>query len=197
MNLYMSNEYTGESGLACYIYIKDNRVYGLSKDDAPNSESALLYDFGLQPGESAYVCSVPKAGLGIDRLKGSYVKCVSVENLTSCGKTYRVLNLEEYGSEDGVTCFLGNGRWVVGIGSMYGMGWNTGFEALGEMQTLETVYCDGHTVFEIAPAGVHSVDVETQENDVVYGLDGLQRRNGQKGIMIRNGRKELGIQTSF
>ena len=175
----------GMKKLKGYISTEGERVYYHQSEE--DVEGSLLYDFGLEIGDTIIV---PALYTDWDII----MKCVGMKTVVSCGRTYDVQLMATMNPEAIETLDLG--QWFYGIGeidydSEYG-NWGHGFGTVGtNSKVLQQVTVNGETIYDIkdvqtiATIALPSITVPVSPS---YRLDGTLLQSPVKGLSIRNGR---------
>ena len=123
--------------LLTYIRIEGEKVFFLADEEA--SDWRLLYDFGLQPGETATVWHFAHTGLVSGKVT-IYERFVRCEEILPPNDLYgmeqmrmSVLHHEDLDNTDNV---LDEGLWLKGIGTLHSPIDNTPWNVDGYLETL-------------------------------------------------------------
>ena len=148
---YWESYDNGTKLLAGYVYTEGDKVYcyRTAEDEAPE----LIYDFGMAEGDSICV-GIVCIYFNEKSDPHSYQVCSGTKAIMSCGHKYEVLSMLEYHdssySEEPMPHWDEN-DWVAGIGGIRfkaGAFANWGYGRIGGVGHLETVVCNGETIFD-------------------------------------------------
>lgn len=119
----------------------------------------LMYDFNLKKGDGCTIYSIPLN----DHIKSpepTYVKCTHTD-LNQYYDNIPQIALQEY-TDSSCSTYIGDGEWLVGIGSTKGVIENNRFEILdGGTSYLTHVSSFDNIVCRYAPSGVKTPDQQT------------------------------------
>lgn len=148
------------------------------------NEEALVYDFGLNVGDTFPLCRTDTNPEPSD-----WAKVVAVDTIVVSGRSFRALDVRT--SDD--SSFPN--WWVEGIGSWYLLDCN--FLTVGNCYAFVSCQLGEDTIFsqgEFNTLGVQSVTVENKNTPATSIYDILGRRlssTPSKGVYIQNGRKKI------
>lgn len=174
--------------LLTYIHTDGDKVYFLSmKPDADpeTGEWLLLFDFGLQPGESTSVGHLFWDNAETNQ-KAIQVTCTAVtQEQSSDGGIITRMSMSEKGSE---------GEWIAGIGCTWGYTCNGawGLDGVGGVTLLKASH-NGEILYQAATAGINgaTADIPAASDAPCYKTDGTPFTPADKGICIQNGTKRI------
>ncbi len=142
---------TGNKVLAGYVYTEGDKVYCYRRTEDETPE--LIYDFGMAEGDSICV-GIVCINFNEKFDPHSYQVCSGTKTIMSCGHKYKVQTMLEYHdssySEEPMPYWDEN-DWVAGIGGIRFLGGdfaNWGYGLIGGGADLETVVCNGETIFD-------------------------------------------------
>lgn len=199
--LYRQHDYEAHASLAGYIRTEGEKVY-FSRPDTPAGEWYLMYDFGLELGESVEVYD-----MGLHLTDGEVGKHTLVYT-SDCPEEWEVkdhagdaevmvMQSPESIGEEHPTY----GYWVKGVGSLMGVLYNYHFLLDGFGGILLSVTNNGKAVFGASGASVEEaarmtgkwlktsgmhISVESDDNFTVYNTQGQQigKAKGTEGLTI-------------
>lgn len=187
MKLYRAGDETPEDKtLANCLRKEGDRIYFLPYRGA--TEEVLMYDFGMQVGESAEIGLMPYYWTETSKAVMTTVKCTGYSSVSLNGQEYEVMELEEY-SDDGYN--FGNGQWIKGMSSTKGLDGNGYFMVEGGSSRLLKVIVDGETVYDAEPLADIEMTATPEGGDaeeIRYKLDGTIFDESDTGFYIQNGR---------
>lgn len=120
-----------------------------------SSDWYLLYDFSLKIGEGCYVYTIPTSDEKTIPSK-TFVVCSSIETSSSYGNKEQLI-IHEY-NDDSCEYFIGEGKWMIGIGSTKGIIENNNFEEMdGFTSRLIKVSSFGEEICAYNPSNTEHV----------------------------------------
>lgn len=173
-----------EMKVACYIRIDGDQIHRIQgKKECP---TGLAYDFAMQPGDVRQVVAL-ESKLGT---ADTWVKCPERRaSATFPGRDE--IHLAEF-ADAACTQHIGDGIWVTGIGSIYGVLANSRFAETGagsqlkKVSQYDQVIWDGANLTLPAPAGIETVEAADADAPAVYyNLQGIRVDNPSNGVFIR------------
>lgn len=181
-----SSGYEDPKIICTYLFTEGDKVYFVP---TYNTDTCfLMYDFGIEVGESVEVVDCWD---NISYRADKYSKWTNQEisNITSCGNTFRRIEIKTAdGEPDNV---YGSGYWIKGIGEAISVVANISYidvVGLGRITNIVTV--DGEEVFRsdsIGPCAIESVTAE--DSAVRFNLNGMRVSSSDKtGFRIENRR---------
>ena len=187
MKLYRASDETlADKALANCLRKDGDRIYFLPYRGA--EEEVLMYDFGLQIGESAEIGLMPYYWTESSKAVMTTVKCTGYSSVSSNEQKYEVMELEEY-RDDGYN--FGNGQWIKGMSSTKGLDGNGYFMVEGGTSRLLKVIVGGETIYDAEPLADMEMTVvpeATDTQDIRYKLDGTVFDENDTGFYIQNGK---------
>lgn len=200
-----------------YVRQEGSKIFRLSPN-AGDPEPYLVYDFGMQPGDTADVpmwnmTYEPDPETGVNIPTGIYhityrkVKCRSVSELESQGRTLRVVNLAFVAPEEDIE-ISHFGFWIENVGATFNTGSpleNVYFDYLGISAEIRNIYCGDDLFFDSAEASYRDLldrffdsagmavgpAERPDPNSPKYRLDGLPFGEGDRGIYIQDGKRYI------
>ncbi len=188
------SQYYHNGKLLCYVYTEGDKVYGIRP--GAEDESLLIYDFGLNVGDTIRVDVVKDRYYGEEDRHSKQV-CVGEGLLTSSGHIYEYLEMVEiydgYGDSYPATNF-----WIKGLGGIwdiYSDFANWGYDMIGGGADIDSITSNGNTVYHwkdrtviaksqnlvTPPADLETYDVDLYSDFVVTHC-GCLSWSGQMGF---------------
>ena len=189
---YWESYDNGTKLLAGYVYTEGDKVYCYRRAEDETPE--LIYDFGMAEGDSICV-GIVCINFNEKFDPHSYQVCSGTKTIMSCGHKYKVQTMLEYHdssySEEPLPYWDEN-DWVAGIGGIRFLGGdfaNWGYGLIGGGADLETVVCNGETIFDRNDVTETSISLPASDpvSSVIYNLDGTRHSSSAHGLRVENG----------
>lgn len=167
-----------------YYRCEADKVYRLNES---KTADLLIYDFGMQDQFEEIYDSMsgdqPLLVKCIDRTVETTLNDVKVEVMHL---VVRLSDDIDYGDKEGF-----EGEWYTGIGNTTSPVLNFAFLLTGGGSLLYNVEYDGkEIIFHDKPANsLQDLNTDNSKSHILYNLLGTQHHYGDKGIVIKNGKK--------
>ena len=145
----------------------------------PNNAETLLYDFGLNVGDSFYSSDNPNPS--------TQATVVAVDTIVVGNRAFRVLDVRLNGDD------YWTNWWVEGIGGMDYLSVN--FPMVGNFYYFSSCQLNGESLLtykDVCTVGIHNQTLIRGNGSVINDLQG-RRLNGKpsKGVYIESGKKRV------
>ncbi|MBD5204083.1 MAG: hypothetical protein HDS82_04315 [Bacteroidales bacterium] len=169
-----------EPVLQTYLKTEGDKVW--FKSNSETNEWTLMYDFGLQPGES---CEVGIISYPFSETSTATLYTVTCEGIEQDSE-YPTIERMKIKVSDKDGNLSDEGIWLKGVGSSTGVLTNVYFNMVGVNATLLTeATVNGKKVYGNTGSGIEEVETETSVSDRIYDLQGRELTapvNGQPYI---------------
>lgn len=159
-------EYAVPPKFLAFIRTEGDKVF--FKYDYPEEEWALLYDFGMKPGDETNVDCISSTPGTYRKHFSDWVACWNVVESNDYPGVESFVMANKYSTEDDDYT---QGEWLDGIGSTFLLTYGAGFGLSGGGSKLVRASMDGETVCESRKAKLESVKIDCDET-AVLSLDG-------------------------